>query len=360
MNNHKAQTEALARLVALLVRETGRPMTPPLQAELAAVLAQAQEPAPPIDLAVQNREVTMLVADLRGFTALTATQPAGTIVTMLNLCLARLSEVIYRYEGTIDKFTGDGLMVLFGAPTAREDDVLRALCCAVEMQQAMVDLNNHYLRRQMPELYLGIGINTGTVMAGRFGGEAFSEYTVIGNEVSLASRIESFSLRGQVLISENTYARCNGIASATEPKEVFVAGKSLPVKVRELIAIASRRLKVPRQEFRRSHRVEVRLPCTYRRLEDQQPVGEPVRATILDVGYHGLLVELERPLDNQMEVALDFGLTLVDYHASDIRAKVTKVKREGEHLLAGLEFTAISAETNARIQMFVQLLVGAG
>lgn len=358
--NHPAQTPALASVVAVLARETQAPVTAAVQAELAAILQGGDAQPAALPLSVEQREVTILVADLRGFTALTATQPAGTIVTMLNLCLSRLSEVVFRYEGTIDKFSGDSLTVLFGAPVAREDDVLRALCCAVEMQQAMLDLNNHYLRRQMPELHLGIGVNTGTVMAGRFGSQAYSEYAVIGNEVSLASRIESFSLRGQVLISESTYARCNGVASATEPKEVFVAGKSLPVQVRELIAIASRRLKVPRQEFRRSHRVEVRVPCSFRMLDEQVPVGAPVRALIRDVGYHGLLLELERPLSQQAEISLDFDLTLVDYHVGDIRARVAKVKREGEHLLAGLEFTSISGETNAKIQMFVQLLVGAG
>ncbi len=358
MKNNNDGTETLAQVRSLVARVTGAPVTPEIDAELAAILAQPGAAAP-LDLSVERREVTILVADFRGFTALTATQAAGTIVTMLNLCLSRLSEVIFRYEGTIDKFTGDSITVLFGAPLARADDVMRALCCAVEMQQAMLELNNHYLRRQMPELHLGIGINTGSVMAGRFGSQAYSEYTVIGNEVSLASRIESFSLRGQVLISENTYARCDGVVSATEPKEVFVAGKSLPVKVRELIAIASRKLKVPRQEFRRSHRVEVRLPCTFRLLDDRQPVGAPVRAVIRDVGYHGLLLELDRPIEHQTELMLDFDLTLVDYHVGDICAKVAKVKREGEHLLAGLEFTAITAETNMKIQMFVQLLVGA-
>ncbi|KQP21995.1 adenylate/guanylate cyclase domain-containing protein [Pseudorhodoferax sp. Leaf267] len=358
--NHPDQTSALASVLAVLARETRAPVAPAVHAELAAILNGGEADSAPVQLSVEQREVTILVADLRGFTALTATQPAGTIVTMLNLCLSRLSEVVFRYEGTIDKFSGDSLTVLFGAPTSREDDVLRALCCAVEMQQAMLELNNHYLRRQMPELHLGIGVNTGQVMAGRFGSAAYSEYAVIGNQVSLASRIESFSMRGQVLISENTYARSNGVASATEPKDVFVAGKSLPVQVRELIAIASRRLKVPRQEFRRSHRVEVRVPCRFRMLEDGRPVGEPQRALIRDVGYHGLLLELERPLAHQVEVSLDFDLTLVDYHVGDIRAKIAKVKREGEHLLAGLEFTAISAETNAKIQMFVQLLVGAG
>jgi adenylate cyclase len=349
---------ALASVLAVLARETRAPVAPAVQAELASLLAGGHAGIA-TELSVEQREVTILVADLRGFTALTATQPAGTIVTMLNLCLSKLSEVVFRYEGVIDKFNGDSLTVLFGAPTSREDDVLRALCCAVEMQIAMRDLNNHYLRRQMPELHLGIGVNTGMVMAGRFGSQAYSEYAVIGNQVSLASRIESFSLRGQVLISESTYARCNGVVSATEPKEVYVAGKSLPVRVRELVAIASRRLKVPRQEFRRSHRVEVRVPCTYRLLDNGQPVGEVRRAIIRDVGYHGLLLELEQALSNQDELSLTFDLTLVDHRVQDIRACVAKVKREDGVLLAGLEFIDIPVEANAKIQMFVQLLVGA-
>lgn len=192
------RTEAHSRLQALLARETGAPVSPVVQAELAAIVDAALGGPDTANLPVESREVTILVADLRGFIALTSSQPAGTIVTMLNLCLERMSAVIYRYQGVIDKFTGDSMTVLFGAPVQRPDDVMRAMACAVEMQLAMRLLNDQYQRGRMPELFMGIGLNTGTVMAGRFGSEAFSQYTVIGNQVSLASRIESFSQRGQV------------------------------------------------------------------------------------------------------------------------------------------------------------------
>jgi len=353
-------TQALSRLQALIARETGAPLGSSAEAEAAALLAEvAGVPAGGLDLAVQQREVTILVADLRGFVALTATQPAGTIVTMLNLCLQRMSEVIFRNQGTIDKFTGDSITVLFGAPEAREDDVLHAMVCAVEMQLAMRDLNDHYQRGRMPELYMGIGLNTGTVMAGRFGSEAFSQYTVIGNEVILASRIEAFSLRGQVLISESTYQHSGRSVLVTDPREVFVAGKMQPVKVRELVAIPSRHLKVPRQEFRRSHRAEVRIPCSLQLTEGTEVLPSPIKANILDIGYHGVLLELDFPIEIGLEVKLNFDMTLVDYPVTDIFAKVMKIKREDGHLLAGLEFTSLSAETNTKLQMFVQILVGA-
>jgi adenylate cyclase len=352
--------ETQSRLLALLARETGAPVPPAVEAELAAIVNTALGGPVASDVPVVSREVTILVADLRGFIALTATQPAGTIVTMLNLCLERMSEVIYRYQGVIDKFTGDSMTVLFGAPVEQPDDVMRAMACAVEMQLAMRALNDQYQRGRMPELFMGIGLNTGTVMAGRFGSEAFSQYTVIGNQVSLASRIESFSLRGQVLISETTYQRCHGTVSATEPVEVFVAGKLVPVKVRELIAIPSLHLKVPRQEFRRSHRAEVRIPCSLQMLEGTTVLPQPIKAHILDIGYHGVLLELDLPIEVGFDVKLNFDMTLVEYPVTDIYARVMKTKHEDGHLLAGLEFTALGTETNTKLQMFVQMLVGAG
>jgi len=144
-----------------------------------------------------SREVTIVLADLRGFTAISESFPPTAVLELLNRYLGRMSEIIFRHEGAIDKFMGDSIMVLFGAPNAHDDDVQRALACAVEMQLAMEEINDDNKRRGMPELFMGIGINTGTVMAGLLGSELYSEYTVIGDEVNLTSRIEAFSLRGQ-------------------------------------------------------------------------------------------------------------------------------------------------------------------
>jgi class 3 adenylate cyclase len=124
---------------------------------------------------------------------------------MLNRYFGRMSAIIFANGGSIDKFMGDAIMVLFGAPIAHAEDVQHAVTCAVQMQIAMDEVNREHREQGLPELFMGIGINTGTVMAGLLGSEAYSEYTVIGDEVNLASRIEAFSLRGQVLISENTY-----------------------------------------------------------------------------------------------------------------------------------------------------------
>ncbi|PJI98805.1 adenylate cyclase [Acidovorax sp. 69] len=351
--------DAVRRLQALIERETGAPLSDSAQAEMAIILRgiECPEGAATDGLAVAPREVTILLADLRGFTALSGSLPAAVVIAALNRCLSRLSEVVFKHQGTIDKFMGDSIMVLFGAPVARDDDVDRALLCAVEMQIAMRDLNLEHMRERLPQVFLGIGVNTGNVMAGRFGSELYSEYTVIGEEVNLASRIEAFSLRGQVLISEATYQRCWGLVSATAPMLVYVKGRHEPVSLRELVAIPSRKLKVPRQEFRRSHRVDARLPCLCQRLQDKIIVPQIVHAAIRDIGYHGLLVEVTEPLELHSEIKLEFDLTLVDYRAMDVYARVITFKPEGDQWLAGLEFTSISPECNAKVQMFVQLLV---
>ena len=142
--------------------------------------------------------------------------------------------------------------------------------------------------------------------------------------------------------------------------QVFVKGYSQPISMRELVAIPTRRLKVPRQEFRRSHRVEVRIPCTYQIVQDGVVLPHVAQAVIRDMGYHGAMLELVEPLDLQGEVRLSFDLTLVQYQARDLYARVVTLKTDTPHPMAGVEFTSTSAEFEARAQMFVQMMVAAG
>lgn len=303
-----------------------------------------------------QHEVTILLADLRGFTSTAATLPAPTVITMLNRYLGKMNEIVARHHGVIDKFMGDSIMVLFGVPVERPDDVQRALACAVEMQLAMVELNKCSQDEGLPELFMGIGINTGSVMAGKFGSNFYSEYTVIGDEVNLASRIEAFSLRGQVLISENTLDHCRDFATVSSPMEVFVKGKSQSIMLRELYAIPSLGLEVPRREARRSQRVEVKLPCLFHRIQHKIVMPEPINATVRDIGFLGVQIETGHPLKELDDMKLEFDLPLVDSKAIDIYAKVVKTKQDGDRYFSGIEFTSVNPDTNMKIQLFVQLL----
>jgi adenylate cyclase len=355
--------EAVRHLQALIARETGKPLSNAAEAEMEFIIQHAcgaidEDDAIGSDHSFVRREVTILLADLRGFTSITATLPAGVVIAMLNRCLGRMNEIVSRHHGVIDKFMGDSIMVLFGVPTEQPGDVQRALACAIEMQLAMVELNQDN-QDAIPELFMGIGINTGSVMAGKFGSNFYSEYTVIGDEVNLASRIEAFSLRGQVLISENTFDHCRDFVTVSEAMEVFVKGKTQPVKLRELYGIPSLNLEVPRKEVRRSHRMEVKLPCFFNHIRNKIVMPKSVDAIIRDIGYHGVLIEIDHPLKALDDVKLEFGLPLVDFTATDIYAKVVKIINDERGHFAGLEFTSASPETSQKIQLFVQLLVSA-
>ena len=356
--------EAVRHLQALITREVGAPLNHAAEAEMESIIQHAcgtdsMEGAAGPEHSFVKREVTILLADLRGFTSITATLPAGMVIAMLNRCLGRMNEIVSRHHGVIDKFMGDSIMVLFGVPVEHPDDVKRALTCAIEMQLAMVELNNKDRQEGMPELFMGIGINTGSVMAGKFGSNFYSEYTVIGDEVNLASRIEAFSLRGQVLISENTFDQCRDFVTVSDAMEVFVKGKAQPVKLRELYAIPSLNLEVPRKEVRRSHRMEVKLPCSFNLILNKIVMPQTVNATIRDIGYHGVLIEMDQPLNSLDDIKIEFDLPLIDFKATDIYAKVVKIINNGGRHLAGLEFTSTKPDTSMKIQLFVQLLVSA-
>ena len=356
--------EAVRRLQALFERETGSPLKHAAEMEMESIIhcargADGGDDATDAEHSFEPRNVTILLADLRGFTSISATQPVGVVITLLNRCFGRMSEIVALHQGVIDKFMGDSIMVLFGTPIERPDDVQRALACAIEMQLAMIELNNRYRQNGVPDLYMGIGINTGSVMAGKFGSNFYSEYTVIGDEVNLTSRIETFSLRGQVLISGNTLAYCRDFATVGDAMEVFVKGKTQSVRLHELLEIPSKNLKVPRQELRRSHRLEVKLPCSFNLVQGKIVMPHAIRATIRDIGYHGVLIELDHPLEVHDEVKLEFELPLVDFMATDIYAKIVKLKHSDSRLFAGIEFTSIDPDTNMKLQLFVQLLVAA-
>ncbi len=164
-----------------------------------------------LKLGGEKREVTILMADLRDFTSLGEQLPAEQIVEMINIFLASMTGVIQSHLGTIDEFIGDAILAIFGAPIQRHDDALRAVRCAIEMQLAMTEVNRRYEQLGYPAVAMGIGINTGQVIVGNIGSQKRSKYAVVGRHVNIASRIESYTCGGQILVSECTRNECTDL-----------------------------------------------------------------------------------------------------------------------------------------------------
>lgn len=348
---------AVSRIRKLVQRDTGQYLSDACALEIETLLSSVHNTAssPNEDHEFQNREVSILLADLRGFTAIAADRSAGEVLGMLNPVLIRMCEIIFKHGGTIDKFMGDSIMALFGVPGSRSDDVARALSCAVEMQMWMRDYSVEQRKKGLLELFMGIGINTGNVLAGTIGSDVYSEYTVIGDEVNLTSRIEAFSLRGQVLISESTYRLASGFVVVSDPMSVSVKGKSQPVNLYEVLSIPTRGLHVPRQEVRRSHRVAVKVPFRYQIVRESVVIPHLYEGIIHDIGYHGVLIETQEPLSSMTDLKMEISLPQVDYLARDLYGKTVNSKIIDGHTLTGVEFTSVSSESNSKIQMLVQL-----
>jgi adenylate cyclase len=296
-----------------------------------------------------TREVTILRADLRSVTFVT--------LDLLNHSFAAMSEIIFRHRGRIDKFTGDSLLVLFESEDSPVDGVRRAVSCAVDMQEAMAALNAAHLEEGLAALYFGIGINTGRVLSTKLGSDLYSEYTGIGDEVNLASRIESFSLRGQVLLSESSFRRCEGYVKTGEPMDVFVKGASKLVALREVLTIPSLMKVVPQQDGRRSPRAATSIPFSYRMVVNGVPVPEPRQGKLIDFGYHGALAEIALPISASSRLQLRFDLPLVDERFHDLGGKAVKVMKKKDHTRVGIEFGRMTAQQKAAIQRYVQLLI---
>ncbi len=355
---HEAELrDTVRRVQHIIATEMGAPLRRDAEEQLARILKDVASHNLSGARGFTSSNVTILLADLRGFTSISATYPAETVLKLLNRCLITMSEAVFRHRGTIDKFMGDSIMALFGDADSPEDAVRRALLCAVDMQIAMNELNEHYKQSGLPELYLGVGINTGPVMAGVLGSDLYSSYTVIGDEVNVASRIEAFSLPGQVLISQSTFDLCLDFVETGEPIDVHVKGKTNPVRLREVLGIPSLEKNVPRREIPRSPRVTVKMPFSYQAMENKIALPQMHQSMILDIGYHGVLAEMDQQLAPGSEIKLDLDLSLVGCKATDVYAKIKKTQNNDNQYLSGLEFTSVSVQDGRNIQLFVQLLM---
>ena len=181
-----------------------------------------------------NQKITVLFADIRGFTSFSEKENPERVVGLLNRYFTAMSEIIFAYGGTLDKYIGDGLMALFGAPNASPEDSKNALKTAVAMQKKLKTLNEELAAEGYNRVEIGIGLHTGIATIGYIGSEQRSEYTAIGDTVNLASRLEHNARGGQILISEATAAECEGLATMIPHEPLTVKNRLQPVTLFEV------------------------------------------------------------------------------------------------------------------------------
>jgi len=173
--------------------------------------------------------VTVLMSDLRGFTSLSETKDPEEMVQLLNRYLEKMSRIILKYDGIIDEIIGDAILAVFGAPESHGNDPERAIACAIEMQNSLIELNEQNIKSGDPPLEMGIGINTGNVIVGNIGSELRMKYGIVGSAVNTAARIESNSIGGQVLVGEATFRLAKEKLTAEPPRNIMMKGMKNPL-----------------------------------------------------------------------------------------------------------------------------------
>lgn len=189
-----------------------------------------------LTLGGQRRELTVLFSDIEGFTTISEGMPPEELVGLLNEYLSEMTAIVFRNHGTLDKYEGDAVMAFWGAPIQQEDHALRACRTAVEMQDTLVDLRRRWREKGRPAVNVRIGVNTGEMVVGNMGAKGRFDYTVIGDSVNLASRLEGANkMYGTgILVSERTYELVGGRYTGRELDLITVKGRSEPLKIYEL------------------------------------------------------------------------------------------------------------------------------
>ncbi|NBD08742.1 adenylate/guanylate cyclase domain-containing protein [Corallococcus silvisoli] len=185
-----------------------------------------------VPLDVRDADVTILFSDITGFTAMSSRLRPRQVVDMLNAYFPVMADIVFRHEGTLEKYIGDALMAVWGAPFARPDDADRAVRAALEMQHALAALNARWRQEGAPEVHVHIGLNSGPVAAGNIGSERYLQYATVGDATNVAARVCGVARPGEVLVTDATRALLDADAFTLEPLgPVTVKGREAPVSL---------------------------------------------------------------------------------------------------------------------------------
>ena len=178
-----------------------------------------------------SRVATVMFVDIRGFTPMSENTPPDEVLQMLNEYFEMVVGIVFRHEGTVDKFMGDGIMVIYGAPVAYPDHPIRAVRAALEIRTELKAFNRKRTAEAKQEIQVGIGINSGSLVAGYIGSSQTMSYSVIGDTVNTASRLCAAAREGQIIVSQDAYEQIDGYFEAEEIEPVHAKGKISPIRV---------------------------------------------------------------------------------------------------------------------------------
>jgi adenylate cyclase len=307
----------------------------------------------------EQRRVTILMADLRGFTWIAEKLSPDHVVRLLNSYLGAMAEVIMAHQGTIDEFIGDAILAVFGAPVHRDDDARRAVACSVAMQIALAALNRRNQAEGLPRVEMGVAVHTGEVVVGNIGSEKRAKYGVVGSPVNHTGRIESFTVGGQVLISETTLAEAGPEVRVGERLSVDAKGARDPITVYDLQGVGwPYEVSLPEREG-----ALVRLPyeirARYYVLEDKRVGTEAFDASFGELSVQVGLMRSHRRLRTLSNLKIEFeAAPETEAFLPELYAKVVDVRGDGDDATYVVRFTSVPLDVENWIKGLVGVVPG--
>jgi class 3 adenylate cyclase len=330
------------------IRDTfGRYVSP----EVARTLLESPDG---LRLGGEKREVTILMADLRGYTRFAEQGDPAWVMEVLNGYLARMTDIIVEHRGTINEFIGDAIFAVFGAPLASPDHAERAAAAAIAMQRAMAEVNRAHAARGFPRFEIGIGINTGEAVVGNIGSEHRAKYAVVGSAVNLAARVEACTVGGQIFLSVHTYERLRELAEVSAPVPVELKGLADPVLLYELHGLRGRfDLRLPEPPPEAEPHVAVALPLACWVIDGKVVLPERIAGTVVRLGRRALEVRLDRTLAPLTNLRLRLNYPGLGYDSGDLYGKVIAAA-DGEALLTRIRLTSVDPADQKVLEMFLE------
>ena len=271
------------------------------------IVRQLLETPDGLALGGKKRPLTILMSDLRGFTAMSERMEAHSLISMLNHYLGEMTEIIERRNGTIIEFIGDGIMAIFGAPLPSDCHAADAVAAAIEMQAQMEQVNRWNGERGFPALEMGVGINTGEVIVGNIGSEKRTKYGVVGSHVNLCGRIESYTVGGQVLISPETRTQIREPLEVAQEQSVRPKGVKAPLVLSHITGIGGNYGVNYNWLEERPVPLKTPVPVSFVAIHEKHMDELPSAGRFTALGRSGGVLDTQAPLERYANLQLDVG-----------------------------------------------------
>lgn len=252
----------------------------------------------------KKRTLTIMMSDLRGFTAMSEQMAPQSLIAMLNHYLGAMTDVIQRYNGTIIEFIGDGILAVFGAPLSSDHHASDAVAAAVAMQMQMEAINTWNTDKGYPILEMGIGINTGEVIVGNIGSEKRTKYGVVGSHVNLCGRIESYTVGGQILISPQTRSMISSDLEVAQELEVYPKGVKGALTLSQITGIGKPYNLSCSVSSVQEDMSPVNIPVSFKRITDKHCSEAVFEGIITAINGKNAILKTEIPLRQFENISL--------------------------------------------------------